>query len=100
MNGASWQLVAILSSAIVALVGAIITLVVVMFRTSNRRVEDLAGVLASVNEIGRERVAKVEARVEIVSAKIGDLDAYYRHNIPELFAKWEQHCLADKKGAS
>lgn len=101
-EGASWSVVAILCSVILGLFGSLMAMVLSRFAAQSKKTGDLTKLVHDMNGAARERAARNEARIETVretlSARLADLDTYYRHNIPELFAKWEQHCLEDRKG--
>lgn len=121
MEGVSWQVVAILCTVIVTLLGSVMSLILSRFNAQSKKTVDLTKLVHNVNGAHRERMAQIEARIETVRetllVKITDSVEYYRHNVPELHeenakirkdmndevtklrSEFSSHCIAEAKGA-
>lgn len=74
--GPGWEVVAILCSVIVALLGAVTALAISRMNRQAKKIDGLCEELTKA----RERVAAAEARVK-------DFDARWEANIPEIFER-------------
>lgn len=90
MDGVSWQVVAILCSAILALVGTITGLTISRFSSHSSMIGEIAKATEVLSGVQRAQAAEMKAFRELIEARVTDTVDYYRHNIPELFAKWEK----------
>jgi len=92
-DGASWQLVAILCTVIIALAGALTHQIASRFNRQSVKHEDLRRIFYDYMGASRERIARTEAN-------IADTDKKIVHNLPEIYerlSKVETGC-AECKG--
>ena len=85
-TGPGWEIVAILCSVIVALVGAFTALIISRLNCQSKKLDELRKDMSK----DRERMAKLEANVAEVNKK-------YWENIPEIFNRLRD-CEGKGKG--
>lgn len=79
-EGASWQLVAILCTIIIALAGALTHQIGSRFNRQSVKHEDLRKVFYDYMGASRERIARAEGH-------IADTDNKIVHNLPEIYER-------------
>lgn len=76
VSGPGWEVVAILCSVIVALLGSVTAIAISRMSRQSKKIDSLCEELTKA----RERVAAAEARVK-------DFDTRWQANIPEIFER-------------